>query len=208
MMLFTSKRLTFLVALSALVSCLGSLEAAPQPTSRNGSDTLSPIPVIVGQKAPALSFTDALGHPRRLAELGGKRHLLLTFFPRCFTGNCTSQLTSLRDSYSALQKAGVEVWAVSTDAAEGSRGQRAFAKHLKLPFPLLPDTNRKISLLFGAVQSKEQMAARMSVFIDKDGVVRWIDKQINPRTHGADVLARLQSEGAPPAKVPTPPATP
>lgn len=37
----------------------------------------------------------------------------------------------------------------------------------------------------------------MSVFIDKDGVVRWIDNQIDPRTHGKDVLARLQSETAP-----------
>ena len=44
------------------------------------------------------------------------------------------------------------------------------------------------------MQSKDQMAARMSVFIDKNGIVRWIDKQINPRTHGADVLARVQAD--------------
>lgn len=145
-----------------------------------------------GREAPLFSALDESKHRRTLSDLKGRRQLLLTFFPRCFTGNCASQLTSLRDSYPALQKAGVEVWAVSTDPSNGPQGQRAFAKHLRLPFPLISDTDRKISLAFGAVQSKEQMAARMSVFIDKDGTVRWVDRQINPRTHGADVMARLK----------------
>ncbi len=191
------KRLALLLTLSALMSGLTTLNAAPKAAPKNGSNQLPPVPLIAGQKVPVLNFVDAFNRPRRLADLRGKRHLLLTFFPKCFTGNCTGQLTSLRDSYADLQKQGVEVWAVSTDAADGPKGQRAFAQHLKLPFPLLPDTDRKISLAFGAVQSKEQMAARMSVFIDKDGVVRWIDNQIDPRTHGKDVLARLQSETAP-----------
>lgn len=126
---------------------------------------------------------------RRSSDLRGRRWLLLTFFPRCFTGTCARQLTSLRDCYPALQKAGVEVWAVSTDGADGPDGQRAFAHHLKLPFALLPDVDRKLSLSFGAVLTREQMAARMTVLIDSQGIVRSLDKQINPRTHGSDVLA-------------------
>ena len=145
-----------------------------------------------GQTAPSIDTADAIGYRRRLADLRGKKLLLLTFFPKCFTGTCATQLTSLRDSYAELQKRDVEVWAVSTDPAEGKKGQRAFAKELKLPFPLLPDVERKISIAYGAAQSKEQMAARMSVLIGKDGKIVWIDKQINPRTHGADVLKRLK----------------
>jgi len=136
---------------------------------------------------------DANGKTHTLNELRGKKSLLITFFPRCFTGNCTSQLTSLRDAYPQLQKAGVEVWAVSTDGAAGPHGQRAFAKYLRLPFVLVPDPDRKLCLQFGAVRTKEQIAARMSVLIDKTGQVLWIDKQISPRTHGADVLSRLQA---------------
>lgn len=148
----------------------------------------------VGQPAPLFTVKDMNGVERRLESLRGKKNLLLTFFPRCFTGNCASQLSSLRDNYDDLQKAGVEVWAASTDPAEGEKGQRAFARHLKLPFPLLPDTRREISLLYGAVQSREQMAARMSIFIDTNGTVLWIDKQINPRTHGEDVLRQMQEQ--------------
>ena len=148
--------------------------------------------IEVGQDAPSIDMVDAYGKPRRLADLRGKSGLLLTFFPKCFTGNCTNQVVSLRNSYVDLQKLGVEVWAVSTDNADGDDGQRSFSERYQLPFALLPDTEREVCLSYGAVQSKAQMAARMSVFIDKDGKIAWIDKQINPSTHGADVLRRLQ----------------
>lgn len=174
-----------------LVSAL--IIGSNSPLASSAQDISAQCPII-GNVAPSLSLFDASKRRHALSDGRGRRALLITFFPRCFTGNCASQLTSLRDSYPALQKAGVEVWAVSTDPADGSQGQRAFSKHLKLPFPLFPDTDRKISLAYGAVQSKDQMAARMSVFIDKNGIVRWIDKQINPRTHGADVLARIRAE--------------
>jgi len=149
---------------------------------------------VVGTVALVLVVRDAEGRTHTLGELRGKKSLLITFFPRCFTGNCTSQLTSLRDVYPQLQKADIEVWAVSTDQASGPHGQKAFAKFLRLPFPLIPDPDRKLCLQFGAVHTKEQMAARMSVFIDKGGQVKWIDKQISPRTHGADVLARVATQ--------------
>ena len=150
--------------------------------------------IEVGQEAPAIDMVDAYGKPRRLADLRGKSGLLLTFFPKCFTGNCTNQVVSLRDSYADLQKLGVEVWAVSTDSADGDDGQRAFSERYQLPFALLPDTEREVCLAYGAVQSKAQRAARISVFIDKDGKIAWIDKQIDPLTHGADVVKRVKEE--------------
>ena len=150
--------------------------------------------LAVGQVAPSIDIVDANGKMRRLSDLRDKKALLLTFFPKCFTGNCTNQVISLRDAYPELQKQDVEVWGVSTDPSEGPHGQAAFIKRYRLPFALLPDTNRALCLAYGAVQSKEQMAARMSVLIGKDGKTVWIDKQIDPRTHGADVVVRLQQE--------------
>lgn len=169
---------------SALALLLFTQAVAQEEQSQN----LQP-----GSLAPLISAPDALGSSHRSSDLRDKSALLVTFFPRCFTGNCTQQLTSLRDVYPLLRKAGVEVWAVTTDPADGPRGARAFARALKLPFPLVPDTDRKISLAFGAVHTREQVAARMSVLIGKDGRIQWIDKQINPRTHGPDVLARVKS---------------
>ena len=184
----------------ALAACLLSTELlALADDSTNGSAepvaiASDAIELKVGQQAPAIDTVDANGKRRRLADVKGA--VLLTFFPRCFTGNCTFQLASLRDKYQELQKWDVEVWAISTDNADGPQGQRAFKERHNLPFPLLPDMQRTICLAYGATQSKEQMATRMSILVGSDGTVLWIDKQINPRTHGSDVLARLEESQA------------
>ena len=149
-----------------------------------------------GQRAPSIDIVDADGNRRRLADLRFEKRVLLTFFPKCFTGTCATQLTSLRDSYAELQKQDVEVWAILIDPAEGEKGQSAFARELKLPFPLLPDVERKISLAYGAAHTQDQMAARMSVLVSRNGTIEWVDKQIDPRTYGADVLARIKADDA------------
>ena len=188
-----SSLLAFLALLLVCASLANAADDAPPPAPSHEARA----PLVVGQVAPPIDIVDAMGAPRHLADLRGKSALLLTFFPQCFTGNCTNQVTSLRDSYAQLQELGVEVWAVSTDAAAGPHGQRAFAERYQLPFALLPDTERTICLLYGAVQSPAQRAARMSVLINREGKIVWIDKQVNPRTHGADVVARLQKRTAP-----------
>jgi len=87
------------------------------------------------------------------------------------------------------------VLAVSVDLADGVHGQRVFAKHLNLPFDLVPDVGRNRSILYGVAKSPNQLAARISVLIDENGVVRWIDKQINLPTHGQDVLTKVMELG-------------
>ncbi len=152
-----------------------------------------PTPLFqIGLAAPDYLMPDMNGASRRPLDLKGKKYLLLTFFPKCFTGTCSKQLESLRDAWPKLQENDVEVWGISVDPAEGEKGQRAFAEFLKLPFPLLPDTGRNLSILYSAANSPNQTSSRMSVLIDKQGIVRWIDKQINPTTHGLDVMAKIK----------------
>jgi peroxiredoxin len=154
------------------------------------------VPCIqVGQKAPDFIIRDMNGAVRSLHQLHGKKNLLLTFFPKCFTFTCGMQLSSLRDSQSALTANNLEIWGVSVDEAEGARGQKAFAGYLHLPFPLLPDPGHQLCLLYGSVVSPDQMSSRMSVLIDKNGIVRWIDKQIDPRHYGEDVLVKMKELG-------------
>lgn len=46
-----------------------------------------PTPLIaVGERAPDFAIADMNGHVRRLADLRGQKNLLLSFFPKCFTG--------------------------------------------------------------------------------------------------------------------------
>ena len=106
-----------------------------------------------------------------------------------------SHLSSLRAERYAFAANDTEILAVSVDPAEGEKGQIAFAEHLGLDYPLVPDTGRNLSILYGAAQNPDQAASRMSVLIDKDGIVRLIDKQVRVRTHGADILAQMRGLG-------------
>lgn len=143
----------------------------------------------VGSPAPDFTVTDNNGNPRKLSDLRGRKNLLLTFFPKCFTGGCAGHLASLQQQLPDFERASTEVWAVSVDAAPD---QFAFAAKLGLQFPLLPDTSRTLSMLYGAAQNTNDMAARMSVLIDKTGVVRWVDTDVQVQTHGADVLQKMR----------------
>jgi peroxiredoxin len=148
--------------------------------------------VQVGKPAPDFTLTDANGNPHKLSDLKGKKNLLLTFFPKCFTGGCAGHLASLQRELPNFTQSDTEVWAVSVDPAEE---QAAFAAKLGLQFPLLSDTDRKLSMLYGAAQDKTDLAARQSVLVDKTGVVRWIDRDVQVETHGADVLAKMRELG-------------
>lgn len=82
--------------------------------------------------------------------------------------------------------------AVSTD---DTSTVAAFARKLNLPFAVLSDPTRHISLAFGVVQSTVEAPSRCSFLLDSAGVVRWIDLDVSPLTHGADVLNRCHELG-------------
>jgi peroxiredoxin Q/BCP len=176
----------------------GAAQAALLPRAED--DPLNIIAVAtptikVGQAAPDFTATGMDGKVWRLSDLEGKKNLLLTFFPKCFTGGCANHLSSLRDHQAEFDAADTQILAVSVDPAEGEKGQRAFAAQWKFSFPLIPDTKRELTRLYGATQDNKQLAARMSVIIDKNGIVRWIDTDVHVSTHGADMLAKMRELG-------------
>lgn len=170
------------------------------PSIEGFSNTLEQVSawspkIEVGQVAPDFSMPTSGGKVLRLSDLRGQKNVLLTFFPKCFTGGCTNHLTSLRDAQPQFDDAQTQVVAVSVDAADGPRGQIAFAARWNLGFPLVPDVGRNLCLLFGAATSPNQLATRMSVLVDKKGVVRWISQTVDVHTHGTDVVEVLKQQG-------------
>ncbi len=56
-------------------------------------------------------------------------------------------------------------------------------------FPLLVDTQKNLALLFGAAKKPDdERFKRLTVVIDKAGNIVKIDKEVNPSTHGADLV--------------------
>jgi peroxiredoxin len=133
--------------------------------------------VDVGQKAPDFTLVDTALKPRSLHEfLQEGKPVILAFFPGAFTGVCTKEMCTFRDSLGRLQNANATLVAISVDSPFANK---AFAEHNNLTFPLLCDYNREVVRLYDVYHEdfaglKGYVAAKRSVFVlDGTGTVRY-----------------------------------
>lgn len=145
-------------------------------------------PLAVGAAAPALVATSDSGTALDLGALYKQGLVLVYFYPKADTPGCTAQGCSLRDSYAELVAKGVSVVGVSTDAVAA---QKAFRAKFQLPFPLIADTDKKVTAAFG-VPTTLGFAARQA-FLIKEGKVIWRDLKASTKEQAADVLAVLHT---------------
>ena len=128
--------------------------------------------VEINQKLADFLLYDQDRKQRSLKEFQGK-NIVLAFFPGAFTGGCTKEMCTLRDSLSALPG---QVVAVSVNDPFTNK---AFAEANKLQFPLLSDYSRdtikKLNIFHNDFAGlKGYTAAKRSVFVlDGTGVVRY-----------------------------------
>ena len=81
----------------------------------------------------------------------------------------------------------------STDSEEDNRG---FAEKNEASFPILSDPAKETARAYG-VLSTSGFAKRWTFYIDADGVVVRIDKDVNPRSAGADLVENLTALDVP-----------
>ena len=102
--------------------------------------------VKVHDKAPAFEATDDAGKTWKSSDVVGKKILVLYFYPADFTGGCTAQACSYRDSIEKLSSKNVEVVGVSADSP---KTHEMFKKDHKLGFTLLADEKGQLAKTFG-----------------------------------------------------------
>jgi peroxiredoxin len=128
--------------------------------------------VAVGSKAPDFTLTNQDREAVTLSKLQGKP-VVLAFFPAAFSGVCTRELCTFRDSMAQLGKADAQVFGISVDTFFALK---AFQDQQKLTFPLLSDFNKTAMRDYGAFNEDmigmHGIAKRATFVIDKDGVVR------------------------------------
>jgi peroxiredoxin Q/BCP len=125
-----------------------------------------------GQIAPPFEGVDQDGTHWKLADLSGKKIVLLYFYPKDGTPGCTAEACGLRDRMSQLSADDVQVLGVSFDSAESHKKFRASNE---LNFPLLVDTDGKLADLYCARKAPEAtVARRVSFLIAKDGKITHI----------------------------------
>jgi len=136
-------------------------------------------------KAPDFTLPDSDLKPRSLKEF--EKKVVLAFYPGAFTGVCTKEMCTFRDSLARLSTLKAQVIGVSVNDPFSNK---AFAQANMLDFPLLSDYNREVVRLYG-VEARDfaglegYTAAKRSVFIvDSKGIIRyrWVseDPKIEP----------------------------
>ena len=138
--------------------------------------------VRVGDKAPDFTLVDTDKKPLSLSEFSGKKTVLV-FFPGAFTGVCTKEMCTFRDSMSRFNEVNAQIVGICVDAPFSNK---AFATQNNLQFPILSDYSRSTVKAYGILLDdfaglKGYTAAKRSVFIlDKGGVIRYAWVSDNP----------------------------
>jgi peroxiredoxin Q/BCP len=155
----------------------------------------------VGQVAPAFDLPSTSGKAISLAQYRGKKTVVLYFYPKDETPGCTQEACDFRDHSAALEKAGVVILGVSNDDL---KSHADFRQKEHIPFPLLADTDAKVSKLYGVYGTKDYGGrkwtgiSRTTFVIDKSGRIARVWPKVNVDGHVEDVLAfvaRLQQPG-------------
>jgi peroxiredoxin Q/BCP len=150
-----------------------------------------------GDKAPLIEGRTQDGKTWKLADVLGKKIVLLYFYPKDDTPGCTREACGFRDRMADLKRDNVEVVGVSFDSAESH--QKFIAKH-KLNFLLLADTDGKIADAYGARMTGRDMARRVSFLIGLDGKIVHVTDTPSADKHLSEMeaaAARLKQAKAP-----------
>ena len=130
--------------------------------------------VEAGSKAPDFTLVNGDREPVKLGDQIGSGNIILAFFPGAFSGVCTKEMCTLRDSISQLNGLGARLYGISTDTFFTLN---EWGDQQKLGFPLLSDYNKEAIRAYDVVNPDmiglKNIARRAVVVIDKGGVIRY-----------------------------------
>lgn len=145
----------------------------------------------VGQKAPSFTLPDSNMEMMDLASFRGKQNVVLFFYPKDGTPACTLQAIGFSDREDEFSRLDTVVFGISRDDV---LSHEAFREEHGLSIQLLADTESEVCRLYHVLQEKvvdghaRNCLLRSTFVIDKQGVLRYILQDVNPRVHVEEVL--------------------
>ena len=147
-----------------------------------------------GDKAPDIKAKDQFGNIINLHDFLGTK-VILYFYPKDNTPGCTAEACNLRDNYQDLLDKGFKIIGVSAD---DENLHQNFTEKQGLPFPLIPDTEKKVILDYGVWGEKKFMGKtyfgiyRVTFIIDENGIILKIFTKVDTKNHTTQILKEFK----------------
>jgi peroxiredoxin Q/BCP len=154
-------------------------------------DVAMPIVLRAGDVAPEFTLQASDGATYQLRDFRGRKAVVISWFPKAFTGGCTAECRSLSAFGPAFSQANVQCFAASVDTPAANA---EFAEAFDLTCPILSDPGKDVARAYG-VLGPSGFASRWTFYIGADGRILDIDTQVRAASHGRDVAARLTELG-------------
>jgi peroxiredoxin Q/BCP len=133
----------------------------------------------IGEAAPDFKLPYATQEgihmkPEEQMSLSAQRgkNVILAFYPADWSGGCTTEVCTLRDTFAELSKLNAVVLGISGDYVFS---HQEWAKHHNLQFPLLSDHDHRVARAYDSYMEQYGFNKRTIYLIDKDGVVRYVN---------------------------------
>lgn len=69
---------------------------------------------------------------------------------------------------------------------------KKFAESLQADYPILSDPEKKVAEAYGVVHPGRDVAERWTFYIDKDGKILYVDRQVKAQSAAEDVVNKLK----------------
>ena len=96
-----------------------------------------------------------------------------------------------------MRKLGIAYFTASVDPLETNK---EFAKSLDVDYPILSNPDKSVAKAYGVLRPDGGFANRWTFYIDKEGVVKSIDKEGKTKDQGAAIVKKLEELGVPKKK--------
>ena len=98
---------------------------------------------------------------------------ILVFMPAAFTFNCPTEVEDAANTYAEFQKAGAEIYIVTTDTHFSHKVWHETSPAVgKAQFPLVGDPTHQLTRAFGVHIDEEGLALRGTFVINPEGVIK------------------------------------
>jgi len=143
--------------------------AAPAATAQTTQEQHT---LAKGDDVPECSLKDQDGKTFNLADVLGKKKLVIFFYPKDESPVCTKEACAFRDAYEKYKDADAMVIGINNGTVES---HKAFAKKNRLPFTLLSDPDNVVLNKFGVKEqdfgNNVKVSGRETFVIGLDGTI-------------------------------------